>query len=134
MVRAAYEQAGLVADVESFYDDMGQKICRADLIVCRAGASTLAELTAAGKAAILVPLPTATDDHQRQNAEALAAAGAAEVLLQSAMTGPTLAQRIVALAADPNARRRMAAAARSLARPDAARVIVDRALELVGVT
>jgi UDP-N-acetylglucosamine--N-acetylmuramyl-(pentapeptide) pyrophosphoryl-undecaprenol N-acetylglucosamine transferase len=101
------------------------------LIVCRAGASTLAELTAAGKPAILVPLPTATDDHQRQNAEALAAAGAAEVLLQSAMTGQTLASRIVALAGDRDGRRRMAAAARALARPDAARVIVDRALELV---
>ena len=131
LVRAAYQQAGLVAEVESFYDDMGEKICAADLIVCRAGASTLAGLTAAGKPAILVPLPTATDDHQRQNAEALAAAGAAEVLLQSAMTGQTLASRIVALAGDRDGRRRMAAAARALARPDAARVIVDRALELV---
>jgi UDP-N-acetylglucosamine--N-acetylmuramyl-(pentapeptide) pyrophosphoryl-undecaprenol N-acetylglucosamine transferase len=132
MVRAAYEQAGLVADVESFYDDMGEKICRADVIVCRAGATTLAELTAAGKAAILVPLPTATDDHQRRNAEALAASGAAEVLLQSKLTGPAVAQRILALADDRRARARMAAAARALARPDAARVIVDRALQLVG--
>ena len=102
------------------------------MIVCRAGASTLAEITAAGKAAILVPLPTATDDHQRRNAEALAAAGAAEVLLQSNMTGPMLARRILTLIADPGERARMAEAARSLARPDAARVIVDRALELVG--
>ena len=116
---------------ESFYDDMGQKICRADVIVCRAGATTLAELTAAGKAAILVPLPTATDDHQRKNAEALAASGAAEVLLQSKLTGSTIAQRIMALVADPDARARMAGAAGSFARPDAARVIVDRALELV---
>ena len=79
-----------------------------------------------------MPLPTATDDHQRKNAEALAAVGAAEVLLQPMMNGHTLAHRIMALAADPIARARMAAAARSLARPDAARVIVDRALELVG--
>ena len=57
------------------------------MIVCRAGATTLAEITAAGKAAILIPLPTATDDHQRKNAEALAAAGAAEVLLQRELTG-----------------------------------------------
>jgi UDP-N-acetylglucosamine--N-acetylmuramyl-(pentapeptide) pyrophosphoryl-undecaprenol N-acetylglucosamine transferase len=132
MVRAAYKQAGMVADVESFYDDLGERVGRADVIVCRAGATTLAEVTAAGKAAILVPLPTATDDHQRQNAEALAATGAADVLVQSSMTGHTLAQRILALAADPNGRARMAAAAGALARPDAARVIVDRALELVG--
>jgi UDP-N-acetylglucosamine--N-acetylmuramyl-(pentapeptide) pyrophosphoryl-undecaprenol N-acetylglucosamine transferase len=132
MVRAAYQQAGMVAEVEPFYDDMAEKLHRADLIVCRAGATTLAEVTAAGKAAILVPLPTATDDHQRQNADTMAAAGAAEVLLQSDMTGHTLAQRIMALAADPHGRARMAAAAAALARPDAARVIVDRALELIG--
>jgi UDP-N-acetylglucosamine--N-acetylmuramyl-(pentapeptide) pyrophosphoryl-undecaprenol N-acetylglucosamine transferase len=100
-------------------------------VVCRAGATTLAEITAAGRPAILVPLPTATDDHQRKNAETLANAGAAEMLLQSEMTGGSLAARIRALAADPDRRRRMAAAARSLARPDAAKVIVDRALELI---
>jgi UDP-N-acetylglucosamine--N-acetylmuramyl-(pentapeptide) pyrophosphoryl-undecaprenol N-acetylglucosamine transferase len=102
------------------------------LIVCRAGATTLAEVTVAGKAAILVPLPTATDDHQRRNAEALAASGAAELLLQSEATGPVLARRILALAADAEARGRLARAARALAKPDAARVIVDRALELIG--
>jgi UDP-N-acetylglucosamine--N-acetylmuramyl-(pentapeptide) pyrophosphoryl-undecaprenol N-acetylglucosamine transferase len=132
MVRSAYREAGLAADVAPYYDDMGRQLGRADLIVCRAGATTLAEVTAAGKAAILVPLPTATDDHQRRNAEALAAAGAAEVLLQPEMTGRRLAQRIVALAADRGARDRMAAAARAMARPDAARAIVDRALELIG--
>ena len=82
MVRAAYRQAGLPADVEPFLYDMGRQLATADLIVCRAGATTLAEITAAGKPAILIPLPTATDDHQRKNAEALAAAGAAEMLLQ----------------------------------------------------
>jgi UDP-N-acetylglucosamine--N-acetylmuramyl-(pentapeptide) pyrophosphoryl-undecaprenol N-acetylglucosamine transferase len=131
LVRAGYRHAGLAADVAPFYDDMARRLGRADLIVCRAGATTLAEITAAGKAAILVPLPTATDDHQRRNAEALAAVGAAEVLVQSALTGRTLAQRIVALAGDREARRRMASAAKAMARPDAARVIVDRALELV---
>ena len=74
MVRAAYRQAGLQADVEPFLYDMGRQLGQADLIVCRAGATTLAEITAAGKAAILIPLPTATDDHQRKNAEALASA------------------------------------------------------------
>ena len=122
---------GLQADVEPFLYDMGRQLGQADLIVCRAGATTLAEITAAGKAAILIPLPTATDDHQRKNAEALAAAGAAEVLLQRDVTGAVLAERILALAGDSARRERMAAAARALARPDAARVIVDRALELV---
>ena len=130
MVRTAYRQAGLQADVEPFLYDMGRQLESADLIVCRAGATTLAELTAAGKAAILVPLPTATDDHQRKNAEALAAHGAAEVLLQQEMTGGVLADRILALAGDRERRRRMAAAAKSRARPDAAKVIVDRAMEL----
>jgi len=132
MVRTAYRQAGLQADVEPFLYDMGRQLGRADVIVCRAGATTLAEITAAGKPAILIPLPTATDDHQRKNAEALAAAGAADVLLQKDMTGGVLADRVLTLARDRERRTRMATAARSLARPDAAKVIVDRALALVG--
>jgi UDP-N-acetylglucosamine--N-acetylmuramyl-(pentapeptide) pyrophosphoryl-undecaprenol N-acetylglucosamine transferase len=131
MVRGAYRAAGLQAVVEPFLYDMGRQLGEADLVVCRAGATTLAELTAAGKAAILIPLPTATDDHQRRNAEALADRGAAEVVLQRDMTGASLASRILALAGDHERRRRMAAAARALARPDAAKAIVDRALELV---
>lgn len=130
MVRTAYRQAGLQASVEPFLYDMGRQLGQADVIVCRAGATTLAEITAAGKAAVLIPLPTATDDHQRKNAEALSVAGAAEVLLQQDLTGPVLAARVLALAGDRERRRRMSAAARSLARPDAARLIVDRALAL----
>jgi len=130
MVRAGYRQAGLQADVEPFLYDMGRQLGQADVIVCRAGATTLAEITAAGKAAILIPLPTATDDHQRKNAEALAGSGAAEVLLQQDMTGAVLAERVLALAGDRERRTRMASAARSLARPDAAKVIVDKALEI----
>jgi len=131
MVRTAYRHAGLHAIVEPFLYDMGRQLGQADVIVCRAGATTLAELTAAGKAAVLIPLPTATDDHQRKNAEALAVAGAAELLLQRDLSGPVLAARVLALAGDRGRRDRMSAAARSLARPDAAKVIVDRALELV---
>jgi UDP-N-acetylglucosamine--N-acetylmuramyl-(pentapeptide) pyrophosphoryl-undecaprenol N-acetylglucosamine transferase len=130
MVRTAYGKAGLQAEVEPFLYDMGRQLGQADLVVCRAGATTLAEIAAAGRAAILIPLPTATDDHQRKNAEALAAAGAAEVLLQKDVTGAGLADRIRSLALDRERRRRMAAAARGLAKPDAARVIVDRAIEL----
>jgi UDP-N-acetylglucosamine--N-acetylmuramyl-(pentapeptide) pyrophosphoryl-undecaprenol N-acetylglucosamine transferase len=131
MVRNAYQQAGLQADVEPFFYDMGRRLRQADLVVCRAGATTLAEITAAGKAAILVPLPTATDDHQRKNAEALAASGAAEVLLQRDMTGHALAERVLALATDRARRARLADRARSLAKPEAARLIVDRAMELM---
>ena len=132
MVRAAYQGVGLEADVQPFFFDMGRRVAEADVIVCRAGATTIAEITAAGKPAILIPLPTATDDHQRKNAELLASAGAAELLLQQDMTGNELARRIVALAGDRAKRAQVSAAARSLARPDAARVIVDRALELAG--
>ena len=132
MVRAAYREAGFPADVEPFLYDMERQLKRADLIVCRSGATTLAEIAAAGKPAILIPFPAATDDHQRKNAEAMAAAGAADVLLQRDMTGPILAHRILGLARDRGARARMGRAARALARPDAAKVIVDRALELAG--
>jgi UDP-N-acetylglucosamine--N-acetylmuramyl-(pentapeptide) pyrophosphoryl-undecaprenol N-acetylglucosamine transferase len=131
MVRQAYRKAGLNAEVAAFFDDMPTRLAETDLIVCRAGATTLAEVTAAGRAAILVPLPGATDDHQRTNAEALTGAGAAEMLIQADMTGDKLADRIVALANDAGRRDRMSAAARRLSRPDAARVIVDRALELM---
>jgi UDP-N-acetylglucosamine--N-acetylmuramyl-(pentapeptide) pyrophosphoryl-undecaprenol N-acetylglucosamine transferase len=131
MVRDGYRRAGLQAEVEPFLDDMGRRVRDADLVVCRAGATTLAELTAAGRPAILIPLPTATDDHQRKNAETLAAAGAAEVVLQTEASGVRLAQRILALAGDAGARERMALAARRLGRPVAARIIVDRALDLV---
>jgi UDP-N-acetylglucosamine--N-acetylmuramyl-(pentapeptide) pyrophosphoryl-undecaprenol N-acetylglucosamine transferase len=131
MVRAGYERAGLAADVQPFFFDMGRRLRQADLIVCRAGATTLAEVTAAGKPAILIPLPTATDDHQRRNAEALQAAGAARLLAQAEASGTVLAREIAALVADGAARARMGRAARALARPDAAKVIVDRALELI---
>jgi UDP-N-acetylglucosamine--N-acetylmuramyl-(pentapeptide) pyrophosphoryl-undecaprenol N-acetylglucosamine transferase len=130
-VRAAYEHAGLRAEVEPFLYDMARRLNTADVVVCRAGATTLAEIAAAGKASILIPLPTATDDHQRKNAETLGSAGAAEVILQIAATGQELATRILALAMDRDRRERMARAARALARPDAARVIVDRALTMV---
>jgi UDP-N-acetylglucosamine--N-acetylmuramyl-(pentapeptide) pyrophosphoryl-undecaprenol N-acetylglucosamine transferase len=130
MVRSAYGKAGLAADVEPFLFDMGRQLGRADLIVCRAGATALAEIAAAGRPAILIPLPTATDDHQRKNAEAAAAAGAADVLLQSELSGAELATRITRLASDVERRARMGQASRALARPDAARVIVDRILAL----
>ena len=98
----------------------------------RAGATTLAELTAAGRPSILIPLPTATDDHQRRNAEALQEAGAAEVIEQKTLTGGLLVNRILAIAADKERRASMSAAARRLARPEAADRIVDAVLKLSG--
>ncbi len=97
LVRDGYQRAGLDARVEPYLFSMDREIAAADLVVCRAGATTLAELTAAGRPSILVPLPTATDDHQRKNAEVLAAAGAAEVLEQRQLTGDVLGERITAL-------------------------------------
>jgi UDP-N-acetylglucosamine--N-acetylmuramyl-(pentapeptide) pyrophosphoryl-undecaprenol N-acetylglucosamine transferase len=131
VVRDAYRRGGLDAEVEAFFYDMGDRLRQADVIVSRAGATALAEIAVAGKPSILIPLPTATDDHQRRNAEALASAGAADLLLQGEATGSVLARRILSLAADRPMRVRMGEAIRRLAKPDAARVIVDRALELV---
>ena len=131
-VRDAYRKAGVDARVEPFLYEMDREMSAADVVVCRAGATTIAELTAAGKPAVLIPLPTAADDHQRQNADVLVRAGAAEMIEQKDLTGEAIAERIAALVADAERRRRMATAARALARPDAARVIVDRALELAG--
>ena len=129
-VRDAYRDARLDARVEPFLYEMDREMKAADIVVCRAGATTIAEYTAAGKAAVLIPLPTAADDHQRRNAEVLAKAGAAELIEQKELTGTLLAQRIIALAGDRARREAMAGAARRFAKPDAARVIVDRALEL----
>jgi UDP-N-acetylglucosamine--N-acetylmuramyl-(pentapeptide) pyrophosphoryl-undecaprenol N-acetylglucosamine transferase len=131
VVRRAYGDAGLAARVEPFLFAMDREMKEADVIVCRAGATTIAELTAAGRTAILIPLPTAADDHQRRNALVLAEARAAELLEQKDLTGDVLADRVLALAADPARRAAMANAARRFARPDAAAVIVDRALALV---
>jgi UDP-N-acetylglucosamine--N-acetylmuramyl-(pentapeptide) pyrophosphoryl-undecaprenol N-acetylglucosamine transferase len=131
VVRRAYADAGLAARVEPFLFNMDREMKNADLIVCRAGATTIAEFTAAGRAAVLIPLPTAADDHQRKNAEVLVKAGAAEMVEQKNLTGAVLADRVLALARDAVRRNAIAEAARRFARPDAARVIVDRVLELV---
>jgi UDP-N-acetylglucosamine--N-acetylmuramyl-(pentapeptide) pyrophosphoryl-undecaprenol N-acetylglucosamine transferase len=130
VVREAYRAAGVAARVEPFLYEMDREMKAATLLVCRAGATTLAEIAAAGRPAILVPLPTATDDHQRQNARLFQAAGAAEVIEQGELSGALLAARISELSADPERRAAMSRAASQLARPDAADVIVDRLLSL----
>ena len=130
-VRQAYRRAGLDARVDSFIYAMAQEMHRATLVVCRAGATTIAEITAAGCASVLVPLPAATDDHQRHNAEALVTVGAAQMIEERTLTGAALAEQILALVDDDDRRVRMAAAARQLARPDATGVTVNRALALL---
>ncbi|HTM04266.1 MAG TPA: undecaprenyldiphospho-muramoylpentapeptide beta-N-acetylglucosaminyltransferase [Vicinamibacterales bacterium] len=130
MVRDGYRHAGLQARVEPFLFAMDREMNTADVVVCRAGATTLAELMAAGRPSLLVPLPTATDDHQRKNAAALVRHGAARMVEQKELTGDRLAGELVALANDTARRDAMSARARSLARPDAAGLIVDKVLEL----
>jgi UDP-N-acetylglucosamine--N-acetylmuramyl-(pentapeptide) pyrophosphoryl-undecaprenol N-acetylglucosamine transferase len=132
MVRNGYQRAGLEARVEPFLFAMDREMKSANLVICRAGATTLAELTAAARPSILIPLPTATDDHQRKNAEALVSKGAARMIDQRELTGERLATEILALVADNAARMEMSARARQMARPDAAKVIVDKVLELAG--
>ncbi|HET9406147.1 MAG TPA: undecaprenyldiphospho-muramoylpentapeptide beta-N-acetylglucosaminyltransferase [Candidatus Sulfotelmatobacter sp.] len=131
--RAAYEKLGESAEVFKFIDDMPAAFARVDLVVCRSGASTVAEIAAAGKPAIFVPFPRAADDHQRVNAEALARAGAAVVVEESKLEGVWLAETIAALLQDAQRLRRMSDAARGLAHPNAAREIAAMAARVAGL-
>jgi len=126
-VAAALEGDAEVA-VEPFIADMAAAYAWADLVVCRAGALTLAEVCAVGVASLLIPLPTAVDDHQTKNARYLVDAGAARLLAQDDGLVPALIEALGALGADAALRGRMAAAARTLARPDAAERVVDMVL------
>jgi UDP-N-acetylglucosamine--N-acetylmuramyl-(pentapeptide) pyrophosphoryl-undecaprenol N-acetylglucosamine transferase len=128
--RAAYAKAGVEAEVVAFIDDMAGRYGWADLVVCRAGALTLAELTAAGLGAMLVPFPHAVDDHQTRNAEALVEIGAAVVMQERELDVHILAQRLELLLADRSKLLAMAEAARTLAKPDAAQVIARACMEV----
>jgi UDP-N-acetylglucosamine--N-acetylmuramyl-(pentapeptide) pyrophosphoryl-undecaprenol N-acetylglucosamine transferase len=125
----AYAAADVPARVEAFIDDMAAAYAWADLVVCRAGASTLAELCAAGVGSVLVPFAAAVDDHQTRNAEYLVGNGAAVLLKQDAQLAANLQPLLCALATDPARRLAMATAARALARPDAAARIAAIVLE-----
>lgn len=125
-IRERYSQSAFQnADIRPYIADMFVEFAKADLVISRAGATTCAELAAAGKASIMVPLPTAADDHQRKNAEAFRKAGAAKVLLQKDLSGETLAAEIKELMDSPEKITNMEAAAKKLARKDAARLTVD---------
>jgi UDP-N-acetylglucosamine--N-acetylmuramyl-(pentapeptide) pyrophosphoryl-undecaprenol N-acetylglucosamine transferase len=124
-VAAAYRAAGREDEVRPFLDDMERRMGDADLVLSRSGATTCAELTVAGKAAVLVPFARSADDHQRTNARALAAAGAAVILEEAQLGGESLARTIAALAGDPARIAAMEEASRRLGRPDAAARVAD---------
>jgi len=128
-VQAAYQANGIEADVRPFIDDMATAYHRAELIICRAGATTIAEVTALGKACLFVPFPHATDDHQRKNAEALLKKGACEMLVEQEIGGKGLSNAIARLMENRYALKLIAENAAALARLDAAKVIVDQMLE-----
>lgn len=116
---------GLAGEVVPFIDDMPAAFAKADLVVCRSGAGAMAELAAAGKPSILVPLPTAADDHQLHNAQAFESAGAARLVLDREMNGRRLFEEVQALRLDAAALRTMSEKAREFAHPDAARRAAD---------
>ena len=128
--KAAYERSGVAADVSAFIADMPGAFANADLIVCRSGASTVAEITAAGKPAIFIPFPRAADDHQTRNAQALERVGAAILIPQSQLNTDSLAQHIVGLLKDRTRLATMSAASKRLAHPDAGREIAEMAAAL----
>jgi UDP-N-acetylglucosamine--N-acetylmuramyl-(pentapeptide) pyrophosphoryl-undecaprenol N-acetylglucosamine transferase len=124
-VAGAYAAAGRNAEVLEFLDDMEARFAQADLIVCRSGATTCAELTAAGKASVLVPFARAADDHQRSNALALQEAGAARMIEEKHLTGETLARAVTETLETPGRLEAMEDAARAAGRPDAAARVAD---------
>jgi UDP-N-acetylglucosamine--N-acetylmuramyl-(pentapeptide) pyrophosphoryl-undecaprenol N-acetylglucosamine transferase len=130
--QAAYARLGGAVEVYRFIDDMPAYFARASLLICRSGASTVAEITAAGKPAIFVPFPRAADDHQKRNAEALERASAAIMLEQSKLNREDLVETVTSLFADPRRLEKMGEAARKLSHPNAARDIAEMAARLAG--
>ncbi|MEP7213717.1 MAG: undecaprenyldiphospho-muramoylpentapeptide beta-N-acetylglucosaminyltransferase [Acidobacteriota bacterium] len=125
-VRDAYSRGQLdEANVRPYISDMVTEFSKADVVICRAGATTCAELAAAGRPSIMIPLPTAADDHQRKNAEAMATAGAAKMILQKDLSGESLAAEIKGFLSNPAILVEMGRAAKTLGRVDAAEANVD---------
>jgi UDP-N-acetylglucosamine--N-acetylmuramyl-(pentapeptide) pyrophosphoryl-undecaprenol N-acetylglucosamine transferase len=124
-VRKQYSDLGIPAELMTYIEDMDAKLADAHLMIGRAGASTIAELTAAGRPAILIPFAAATDDHQTANAREMVKAGGARAIAQSNFTPEVLARQIEALAMDPLALNNAAGRALSVGRPHAARDLAD---------
>ena len=132
-VRAAYAQQGVDARVEAFVEDMAAAYAWADLVVCRSGALTVAELAVVGVASVLVPYPYATDDHQTGNARFLADAGAAILMPQSTLSADSLAGLLADFLQQRDLLREMADRAHELALPDAARRVAELCLQAAGI-
>jgi UDP-N-acetylglucosamine--N-acetylmuramyl-(pentapeptide) pyrophosphoryl-undecaprenol N-acetylglucosamine transferase len=130
-VAGFYKKCGISSIVKPFFDDMAKKYTEADLIICRAGATTVAEVTAIGRGTIFIPFPFAADDHQTKNARALSEAGAAEILPEAGLNGKMLAEKIEYYANHPAELGIMAAAAKKLGKSDAAEIIVNDCYEIV---
>jgi UDP-N-acetylglucosamine--N-acetylmuramyl-(pentapeptide) pyrophosphoryl-undecaprenol N-acetylglucosamine transferase len=130
-VTAAYQREGIAARVQSFFRHMAPLYKQADLMICRAGATTVAEVTAVGKAVIFIPFPFAADNHQALNADTLAKEGAAEMILEKDLNARDLGQKIDYYASHPEALEAMAAKAGQLGHPAAAKKIVDDCYDLV---
>jgi UDP-N-acetylglucosamine--N-acetylmuramyl-(pentapeptide) pyrophosphoryl-undecaprenol N-acetylglucosamine transferase len=124
-VRAKYAKLGIPADLATYLTDMPDKLAWTHLVIARAGASTIAELTAAGRPAILIPLPSATDDHQTSNAREMARAGGARMIAQRSFTPVELAKQMQKLGLDPQALANAASRARAVGRPKAASDLAD---------
>ncbi len=124
-VRDRYRRLGIPAELATYLPDLPEQLGRAHLVIARAGASTVSELTAAGRPAILIPYPSATDDHQTANARELVAAGGARAIPQDRFTPKELARQMQALGLNPDALARAAAKARGCGRPDATRRLAD---------
>jgi UDP-N-acetylglucosamine--N-acetylmuramyl-(pentapeptide) pyrophosphoryl-undecaprenol N-acetylglucosamine transferase len=130
-VAGVYAKYGISCIVKPFFDDMAERYGQADLIICRAGATTVAEVTAMGRGAIFIPFPFAADDHQAKNACALSDAGAAEIITETDLNGKMLAERIEYFAGHAVELHKMASAAKKFSRPDAAEIIVSDCYEIV---
>jgi UDP-N-acetylglucosamine--N-acetylmuramyl-(pentapeptide) pyrophosphoryl-undecaprenol N-acetylglucosamine transferase len=124
-IRARYAELKVPAELLTYIEDMPAKLADAHLVIGRAGASTIAELTAAGRPAILIPFPSATDDHQTANGREMERAGGARVIPQTEFTPEVLARQIEAIAGDPEALGNAAARSLSVGRPHAARDLAD---------
>ena len=131
-VRAAYQSAGIEAETAAFFEDLPRRLAAAHLVISRAGASTVGELSVIGRPAILVPLPSAADDHQNANARFLAVSGGGWVMPEDEFTPSALARRLRSLADDPATLAEAAIFARATGRPDAAARLADMVDELVG--
>jgi UDP-N-acetylglucosamine--N-acetylmuramyl-(pentapeptide) pyrophosphoryl-undecaprenol N-acetylglucosamine transferase len=130
-VREAYSKSKISGRVQAFFDDMATQYGQADLIICRAGATTVAEVTALGKAVIFIPFPFAADNHQVLNAGSLSDEGAAEMLLEKDLNGRILSEKIKYYAAHPAELEKMSSRAKQFGKPDAARNIVDDCYRLL---